>query len=120
MRYLLGQNKKPGGQNAKRLKAFVLLMRYSGLRISDAIQLNEEKIQGNRIFLYTQKTSVHVYVPMPPIFFEAASPSREIPIWLLLLEQEGQVAKPLRQFTAESEDPVCEGRNPAWSCSPLP
>jgi integrase/recombinase XerD len=65
-----GSNKKPGGQNAKRLKAFVLLMRYSGLRISDAIQLNDERIQGNRIFLYTQKTSVHVYVPMPPVFFE--------------------------------------------------
>jgi len=72
-----GSNKKPGGQNAKRLKAFVLLLRFSGLRISDAVQLSDEKIQGNKIFLYTQKTSVQVYVPIP---------GREVSVWLLFLE----------------------------------
>ncbi|PYV83203.1 MAG: hypothetical protein DMG05_26625, partial [Acidobacteria bacterium] len=84
----LGSNKKPGGQNATRLKALVLLMRYSGLRIGDALRLTDDPtpiyvgrkksktivsphIVDDRIFLYTQKTVTNVYVPMPPFFFEA-------------------------------------------------
>ena len=74
-----------GGQNAKRLRAFVLLLRYSGLRIGDALRLTDDPVPikagsrlivpphiiGNRIFLYTQKTGTNVYIPMPPEFFEA-------------------------------------------------
>lgn len=80
-----GSDKRPGGQNAKRLKALVLLMRYSGLRIGDSLRLTDDPtpidlgrkkivpshIVGNRVFVYTQKTGTNVYVPMPPIFFEA-------------------------------------------------
>ena len=80
-----GSDRKPGGQNAKRLKALVLLMRFSGLRIGDAIKLTDDptpifigskkvippQITDKRIFLYTQKTGVNVYIPMPPEFFEA-------------------------------------------------
>ena len=74
-----------GGKNAKRLRAFVLLLRYSGLRIGDALRLTDDPVPikagsrlivpphiiGHRIFLYTQKTGTNVYVPMPPEFFEA-------------------------------------------------
>jgi integrase/recombinase XerD len=84
----LGSDRKPGGQNAKRLKVLVLLMRYSGLRIGDALRLTDDPtpiyvgrrksktivpphIVDDRIFLYTQKTGTNVYVPMPPFFFEA-------------------------------------------------
>ena len=80
-----GCDRKPGGQNAVRLKALVLLMRHSGLRIGDALRLTDDPtpiltpsktvvpphIVGQRIFLYTQKTGVNVHIPMPPEFFEA-------------------------------------------------
>jgi integrase/recombinase XerD len=59
----------PGNQ--ARLKAFVLVMRYSGLRIGDAIALNKGRLQGNKLLLYTAKTGTPVYVPLPPIVMDA-------------------------------------------------
>jgi site-specific recombinase XerD len=52
--------------NAVRMKAFVLTMRHSGLRIGDTIALKRERVKGNKLFLYTQKTGTPVYVPLPP------------------------------------------------------
>jgi integrase/recombinase XerD len=81
-----GLSKKPGGSEAARLKALVLLMRYSGLRIGDALRFTDDPtpirvgrktivpphiIEGNRLFLYTQKAGTPVCVPLPPVFFEA-------------------------------------------------
>jgi site-specific recombinase XerD len=54
-----------GLKNAQRLRAFVLVLRYSGLRIGDAVQLSTDRVQGNRLFLYTQKTGVPVYCVLP-------------------------------------------------------
>src|SRR5206468_12722 len=48
-----------------RLKALVLLMRYSGLRIGDAVTLEVDRIKECRLFLYTQKTKVPVWCPLP-------------------------------------------------------
>lgn len=64
-------HKRLGQANSKRLKLLILLLRYSALRISDALKFSDERIEGNKIFLYTQKTGVAVLVPMPPCFFEA-------------------------------------------------
>src|SRR5260370_42306237 len=52
--------------NADRMKAFVLTMRHSGLRIGDTIALKRERVKGNKLCLYTQKTGTPVYVPLPP------------------------------------------------------
>jgi integrase/recombinase XerD len=49
-----------GAENARRIRALVLLLRYSGMRIGDAVGLSTEKLDGNRLFLYTQKTGVPV------------------------------------------------------------
>jgi integrase/recombinase XerD len=57
--------KSAGVKNAQRLRAFVLVLRYSGLRIGDAVQLSTDRVQGNRLFLYTQKTGVAVYCVLP-------------------------------------------------------
>jgi integrase/recombinase XerD len=51
--------------NALRLKTLVLLMRYSGMRISDALTLTTDRLDGNRLFLYTQKTGVPVHTVLP-------------------------------------------------------
>jgi integrase/recombinase XerD len=41
----------------KKIRALILLMRYSGLRISDAVSMKRERINADgRLFLYTQKT----------------------------------------------------------------
>jgi integrase/recombinase XerD len=54
-----------GGLNRKRVKAMILLLRYSGLRISDAATLERARINGRKLFLYTQKTGTPVWVPLP-------------------------------------------------------
>ena len=56
----------------KRLKALILLMRYSGLRISDAVGLKRETIgSGGRLFLYQAKTGHPVVVPVPDFVMKA-------------------------------------------------
>jgi integrase len=52
------------------LLTFVLLLRYSGMRISDAAMLKEESLHGNRLLLYTAKTGTPVFVPLPPELVE--------------------------------------------------
>lgn len=51
--------------NAARLKTLILLMRYTGLRVSDAVALTADRLDGKRLFLYTQKTGVPVYTVLP-------------------------------------------------------
>jgi integrase/recombinase XerD len=60
-----------GQENAHRLRAFILFARYSALRIGDAASCAVDRLSGNRLFLYTQKTGVPVYVPLPPFVVEA-------------------------------------------------
>jgi integrase/recombinase XerD len=54
-----------GMANARRMRALVLLLRYSGIRIGDAVNLSSDLIAGNRLFLYTQKTGVPVNTVLP-------------------------------------------------------
>ena len=55
MKKLLAACDKYRGDKS-RIKAFILVMRYSGLRIGDAIALKRNQLTGNNLFLYTQKT----------------------------------------------------------------
>jgi site-specific recombinase XerD len=56
---------RAGVANAQRLKAFVLVLRYSGMRIGDTVKCSVDRISGNKLFLYTQKTGVPVYCVLP-------------------------------------------------------
>jgi integrase len=58
-------------QNRVRIKALVQLMRFSGVRIGDAVLLKRERIVNGRLFLHTQKTGTPVYLPLPPIVLTA-------------------------------------------------
>jgi integrase/recombinase XerD len=51
--------------NRKRMRALVLLLHYSGLMTGDAVRLARDRIVGGRLFLYTQKTGVPVWCPLP-------------------------------------------------------
>lgn len=57
--------------NQARLCAFVLVLRYAGLRISDAIALQPEHLTGDRLQLYIAKTGEPVAVPLPPMVVAA-------------------------------------------------
>ena len=59
----------PGNQD--RLRAFVLMMRYSGLRIGDTIALDKSRLRDSKVFLYTAKTGTPVYVPLPAVVVNA-------------------------------------------------
>lgn len=48
-----------------RWHALILVLRWSGLRIGDAMKLTTDKLDGNRLFLRTEKTGTPVYVPIP-------------------------------------------------------
>jgi integrase len=50
---------------ARRTRALALFLRYTGLRISDAVGCSTDRLQDGRIFLYTAKTGQHVYLPLP-------------------------------------------------------
>jgi integrase len=54
--------------NQDRVKAFVLTMRFTGLRIGDTIRLSKNQVAGGKIFVRTAKTGQPVSVPVPPEF----------------------------------------------------
>ena len=60
-----------GPENARRIRAFVLLLRHSGLRIGDAVTLGRSRITGDKLFLYTAKTGTPVYCPLPDFVLNA-------------------------------------------------
>jgi integrase len=60
-----------GRGNRDRLRAMILLLRYSGLRIRDAATLQRERLQNGKLLLYMQKTGVPVFVPLPPFVMRA-------------------------------------------------
>jgi integrase len=62
---------RTGRDNARRLRAFVLLLRYSGLRIGDVVALSRDRIADGKLFLYTAKTGTPVYCPLPPFVVTA-------------------------------------------------
>ena len=57
--------------NRKRVRAMILLLRFGGLRISDAAVLERTRLRGDTLFLYTQKTGTPVWVPLPSHVVEA-------------------------------------------------
>jgi integrase/recombinase XerD len=54
-----------------RLRVLTQLMRWSGLRIQDAITLERSRLQGDNLLLYQAKTGMPVYVPLPADVAEA-------------------------------------------------
>jgi integrase len=45
-------------------------MRWSGLRIRDAVTLERHRLEGDSLLLYQAKTGQSVYVPLPPYVVE--------------------------------------------------
>jgi len=60
-----------GKEKARRIRALVLLLRYSGMRFGDAVALSADRIKGARLFLYTQKTGVPINAILPDVVLKA-------------------------------------------------
>jgi integrase/recombinase XerD len=58
----------PNELNAHRLRALVLFLRYSGLRIRNAVTLPRDKITNGKVFLYAAKTGTIVWCPAATCF----------------------------------------------------
>jgi integrase len=56
----------------------VLLLRYSGMRIGDAVGLPLDRVEGDRLFLYTQKTGVAVNTVLPNFVLNALEATPKI------------------------------------------
>ena len=54
-----------GRANAQRLRALILLLRYTGLRIGDAVGCSVDRLIDGKLRIYTQKTGTHVHCPLP-------------------------------------------------------
>jgi integrase/recombinase XerD len=62
---------KRGAYLRARLYAFVLLLRYTGLRISDAVQFRPERINNGRLLIRTTKNDTPVCLVLPKILLDA-------------------------------------------------
>jgi integrase len=82
-----------GQWNGKRLQSLVLLLRYSGLRIGDAVRLSRDRIVDNRLFLYTAKSGVPGYCPLPEYVADALnavkSSNRQYYFWSGTSDRDG-------------------------------
>lgn len=76
---------RTGQENSYRLRAFVFVMRWSGLRIQDVVQLRCNQVQDGTIVVRQTKTGVDVRVPVPPEVIaaldECPRSSREYFFW---------------------------------------
>lgn len=71
---------RPPGRR-EQLRAFLLVLEHTGLRIRDAVCLSKEKIRTGRLLLYTQKTGQPVWMPLPPVVLESLVRLPEKPFW---------------------------------------
>jgi integrase/recombinase XerD len=58
-------------KRGQRILALTQLMRWSGLRIRDAVTMERHRLHGDSLLLYQAKTGTAVYVPLPPHVVEA-------------------------------------------------
>jgi integrase len=73
----------PDKQNGIRLRALILLLRYSGLRLGDAVTISRDRIEDGTLILRTEKTGTRVRVPLPQEVTDAiaACPGPRFPFW---------------------------------------
>ena len=55
----------------KRLRALILLLLHSGMRISDAVVMQRDRIKKGNLLIYTQKTGTPVWCPLPKNVIDA-------------------------------------------------
>ena len=64
-------NSLAAAEPGSRLRGLVLLLRYSGLRIGDAVTLGWDRLNKGKLLLSIAKTGVQVYPPLPEFVVDA-------------------------------------------------
>ena len=97
--------------NAHRLRTLVLLMRYTGLRISDAVALTTDRLDGNKLFLSMQKTGEPLYSVLPSFLVRALEETPRVTNTRSLLVWPGQAGNRCVRLAREDEEPIQCGGN---------
>ena len=61
----MGTNGGEDNASHDRLLTMILLLRYTGLRISDVVRFSAERLKGNSVFLHMRKTGNPLWLPLP-------------------------------------------------------
>jgi integrase len=72
----------------KKLAALILLMRYSGIRISDAVMFRRDYMKNGKLFLRQMKTKHPVWVSLPKKVLKALADCDEKRPYLFYSEAE--------------------------------
>jgi integrase/recombinase XerD len=86
--------------NILRLKTLVLLMRYSGMRVSDTVTMSTDRLDGKRLFLYTQKTGVPVYTVLPDSVLKALEATPKVTEKFFFWSGRGKLESIVRSWQA--------------------
>jgi integrase len=81
-----------GKLGALRLRSLLLLMRYSGLRVSDAVTLTTDRLDGKKLLLYMQKTGAPVYTVLPESVVQVLEETPQVTETRLFLVRQWQAA----------------------------
>jgi integrase len=90
-----------GFLNAQRLRALIRLMRYSGLRISDAVNLSTDRITDDKLFLYTQTTGTAVYTVLPPFVVKELAATPRVTDKLYFWNGNGELETAVKDWQAK-------------------
>lgn len=61
----MGTNGGEDNASHDRLLTMILLLRHTGLRISDVVRFSRERVKGNSIFLHMRRTGNPLWLPLP-------------------------------------------------------
>jgi integrase len=61
----------------KKLRALILLLLHSGMRISNAVLMQRDRIKNGKLLIYTQKTGTPVWCPLPKKVLDALAAADE-------------------------------------------
>jgi len=75
----------------KQLRAFVLLLRYAGLRVGDAVCLTGDRVAEGTVFLYTAKTGAPVRCTLPQVAIDNIEDIRKVDERFLFFSGNGEV-----------------------------
>jgi integrase len=89
---------RSGKANARRLRALILILRFSGLRISDVVGLSLDRVSDNRLFLYTQKTEVPVRTVLPDFVVRALEATPQASEKYFFWSGRGQIESAVRSW----------------------
>jgi hypothetical protein len=102
------------------IRGLVLLLRYSGMRIGDAVNFNTNQIEGNRLFLYTQKTGVPVNAILPEFVIAALDATPRVTERFLFLERQRKTGKHCSQLTDTSAQTLQISKHSRRTCASIP